>query len=331
MILPKETRQPTISDKTDIDYSVWKIWLIWSAGVLAVSLSGYFFITGSFVFFLAAVVFALILFVFQSFFIKNFSRQALGVFLQTLAAVFVVAFFYRDLALEILLIAATLFYLFVLWGHYRGYQEARSSLKISYFRIAYRVLPTAMSGLAIFIALIFGFSADQNKLSSRAYFDYLFQPIGLIAGLYLPDFYPERPAENLLINLTEKALVQQNLMVEIDKLPEEQKQKVIEQAAVEMRKGWENYLGSSIEPELSVEDNVYKIFRHRINDLFLAYPAFYISLFLSLFIFLMIKGTAFFFYWLIAFIGFLVYEALIISNFLVVHFESRDKEIVVLK
>ena len=331
MILPKEGRQPTISDKTDIDYSVWKIWLIWIAGILAVFLSSYFFITGRFILFLAAIILLLSIFVLQSFLIKSFTRLTLGVLAETLAAVFIIAIFYRNLSLGILLIAAALLYLFVLWGHYRGYQEAQNSIKISYFRVAYRVLPAAMSGLAIFIALIFGFSVDQNKLSSKVYFDYLLRPISLTAGFYLPDFSPEMSAEDFLINLTEKMFVRQNLIAEIGELPEEQKQKIIEQAAAELRKNWENYIGSSIETNLPVADNVYKIFRHKINDLFLTYPPLYISLVLTLVVFFLIKGASFFFYWLIVPVGFLIYEALIISNFLVVHFESRDKEIVILK
>lgn len=331
MILSKERERLIISSETDIDYSVWKILALWLAGALTAFCFGYFFAAGRFIPGLLTGTLLLIIFTFQSFFVKNFARTALSIFIETLIIAAVIAFYYRDLPSGVLPIAVILFYLFVLSGHYAGLREAQNNLRINYFKIARAVLPTAVTGLSVLIALVSGFSLDAAKLSSDVYFAALFKPLNPVVKFYLPSFSPEMPAGDFLSQFTKQMLDRQNLMTEIDKLPEEQKQKVLEQATAELKKSLEHYAGSTIETDASVADNLAKIFRHRVNDLFLKYPPFYLSLIFSLIIFFLIKGAVFFLYWLIALLGFIVYETLIITNFLTIRFETRDKEIVVLK
>ncbi len=331
MIL-KSQSQPIINE-AEVDYSSLKITALIGLTVLSVAAFAYFFSHNNLLLSFTFSFLSLSFFVLQSLLIKDFSKIAFGVLIETAVLVLIIGF-YRDFSLSVLISASSIFFVFVLIGHYQGMIATANSLKIKFSRIAYAVLPAAGLGLSIFISLMFGFSIDQNIITSRGVFDYLIKPAVPVFRIYVKDFSLEMKAGDFINQWTKNIFEKQvSANKELEMLSPAAQQQIFKRISEDLIKSFEGYLGAPLNLDKSLSENFYFAFKRLVELLFDTFLSYYISLAIAALMFLLFRFFVFVFImnFIVMFLAFIIYEILLITNFAVVSLETRSREIVLLK
>lgn len=327
--MPYLTNNHSINE-VEIDRSNSKIAVLAVLGVISFFLSGYFlklyFLGGNLNFFwlsLGSLSAYLIVFLFQSLFIKNLKRINLIIFLESAA---LLAGFYDKFNWTILT-GAFIAFLFLLWGNYNGVRQLRDSIKVNFWRLSKAILPKAIAATALFGSVVYISVNDGDFFLSRTAFDEILKPSVLIVQKFIPDFNFSLSINELAMSLAEKQISESP---QTQFLPKSVKAQLTAQSVKELENKFSSILGAPIDPKLKISETIYETLKNK----FLNLPEnmrYFVLLAAGTIIFLTVESFALPFRLLISFIGFIIYEILLAAGFATIVLEGKNREIIILK
>ncbi|MEX2032970.1 MAG: hypothetical protein WD889_00215, partial [Candidatus Colwellbacteria bacterium] len=147
-----------------------------------------------------------------------------------------------------------------------------------------------------------------------------------VARHYVKDFSPDMETGVFFARLAERSLAANSAL---KGLPSPLKNQVINQSVTELEKNIEGYLGAEIDLRRSVSGNLYEALQFKINTLTLEAKIYWILIVLGI-IFLSIKSIESLIALPLTLLVFILYQAVLISNFAAVDLKDRSQEVVLL-
>ncbi len=323
--------EPTkTTSEADVDYSLWKIALIVSLGVFSAIGSGYFIAENNLLLSTISIIFLFAFFCLQAFLIKGLGKISFAVLLQSIALVSASGLVKAgEIPALVFLAAGAFLFIFVLLGERAGRRYAENCLKLDFLKTAYVVLPKVIIGMIVFISVIYGVTFNPAKAFSLDAFSSMLRPLNPILNSYSPGFSFEMKTKDFLEKTAEDLLRKQLEPGEFEKIPDRTRVEAIDKISADFEKQLETSLGP-IDPEKTTGENLYAFIDQKISSLLSSFPPARVSLVAGVVMFVLLKSVSFLFLWPTAFLGFLLYELLIIVNFARVSLEARSREIVLL-
>ncbi len=274
----------------------------------------------------------LIIFLFQSLFIKSIWHTNLIIFLESAG---VLAGFYQRISSPLVGSVAGLLFLILIWANYNGWRELQNMMKVKFWRISKVVLPKAIGGIALFSSIILVFpSVISNPIEgnyqlpfSKSLIEKIIVPASDIVKNFIPGFDLSLPLQELAVNV---AAQQVKDAPEAQILPKAAQQQLINKTAQDFETKIAELIGGQIKPNSKITDIVYESLSNRFSQM----PESAKNLVLAgvvFLIFLTIEGFAIPLRWLVSVLAFVIYEILLMSGFATVMLEGKSKEIIILK
>lgn len=321
-----------LATESDVDYSVGKIIAFSIAAAISASAFGYFVARGDSLASLAAGTLLIALLILQVLFVKDFSRNAVTLFVQVVILAGSALLARAELTFPIVGSVGLLLYILLLLALIAGRREAAESLRVRFFSLARAVFGTAATGLALFSVVIVGATVTAEELTSKTVFGYVAQPLGAALRYYDPALSLNMRTETVLKRLAATSLKDdEKTSALVSELPEEARDRVLSEAAIRLARSVEAYTGAAIDISLSFRDALYGLFKTKVDAWIGGYSDLYVSIIVASLLFIAIKSASIFLYWIVAIVAFLIYELLLVTGFAEVSLETRSKEIVLLK
>jgi len=215
------------------------------------------------------------------------------------------------------LLGIVIFFLLLVVGFIGGRADLNNSLKIKFWRVSRRTVPTALTGLALLITLsvLQSFNLTEFSIPRSAFNFFLKSSEPVIAG-FIPDFSLEAKVNDVLKSFVES------------RLPPGTPAPVIDEAISGLKKSIRETTGVNVSGEEKVGEALYDISIAKLLTLPSTLKVLALIV-LGLLIFLFIKGLAFVLNWIIIMLAFLIFQMLVAFNFMHVGTESRNQEIIV--
>lgn len=247
-------------------------------------------------------------------------QKGLGILLfglQTLAAALPSYRFF--LSSPYLLAGAVLLFVFLTWGYLRARLDLEEYLNIRFFRIGAKALPLFISGVAIFSAIYSAGVLDITGFSfSEAAVTKTLESAAPLMRRFIPGFSPEATVQGALSSFVRR------------QLPLDVPEAAVDQNTAALREKIAELTGIPLRGEDTVSQAVYENAILKLRSLKAGARVVALAV-IGVLIFLTIKGVAFFIQWVIMLLGFLFYHALLMLNFFSIGFETREKEVIVMK
>ena len=299
-----------------------KIYTVIGITTLTALANSFLFSQGAIFFGVLALLLFLSLFILQVILLAkadNFLRTA--VILNGLAWA---SFFYEAISFYYFIVFGFLI-LFLLLAARRGKNELGDSLKIKISRIVRSVIGLSLTAIVIFVfvsmVLAGKFTLTEEGVKQLA--DVLVAPV---ARHYVKDFSSDMETGVFFARLAERNLAANSAL---KGLPSPLKSQVVNQSVTELKKNIEGYLGAEIDLHRSVSGNLYEALQFKINTLTLEAKIYWILIVLGL-IFLSIKSIESLIALPLTLFVFILYQAVLISNFASVDLRDRSQEVVLL-
>jgi len=277
---------------------------------------------------LALAVLALILIILSVFYIKSFNKLAAITFLSALLSL---AVFYPDFS-NLIIISAFVLFIFLLLAYYRGFKLINNLIQLRFFLVASSILPKALTAFVIFaIIVFFNYYFDIknykfNEALNKIFITNFIKITEPIFKIFLDDFSFQSSGDEVIKAIVKKRI--NNLIPDFDRLLPAVKEKVFNEAFIEFKKNLEKDLGP-IEGTKPVSEILFSVVKGYLDNLSENGKLIFAVGF-SLFLFFVIKGIAFFFYWLIELMAFVLFKFLIVVGFAYISLENKSREFVIL-
>jgi len=351
-MLNQTSLSPTIisqSGAVETDQNFYKV-IIFGVIIVLLGIAGVycfnqFLITAesaNFVLSLVASIIFLALVVLQVFFVKSRTRLIFLLFIEAIAPLVIFySHFLSGFPLP-LLIGFGLFFVFLCLGIIRGRRILANSLKVNFWIVAKSVIPKATSGLLLFFAILVYLNyfvwGNFNEAVGQRFVSGFIRSGEPIIRIWVPDFSVENSVGDTINVFMEKQMSSMNFDknsnigsdTSFSKLSDEAKKNLVENAA----KGFKNYFLLYFSKNLnlfnmkdSVGAAVYNFLKNYMNQLSVANKSI-VGIVISFIVFLTLKSIAFFLYWLIEFISFLIFKFLLAINFAHITLETRSREFI---
>ncbi|HEY4498105.1 MAG TPA: hypothetical protein VJA63_00500 [Candidatus Paceibacterota bacterium] len=215
---------------------------------------------------------------------------------------------------------------FLALAAYRGKREMKNMIKIHFFKASRIILGSAITALVIFFSLLLvlnnGFAVKRQSVDR-------FVEVAMTPVLrrYVPSFTPEMKTGDFFKSMAESEAAGQS---DFAKLSPKTRTQLINQAAAESEKQFEEYLGAELDPEGTVSGNMYNVISFKLKGL-TPEARLYLGLAFVGIIWLSIKSLEFIIYLPLALLAFIIYELLFVSNFIVIQLEPGSREVVAIK
>lgn len=323
------------TDGVSLDRSRIKIIILSLFGVIFSFVSGFFIQVfminggGDNLFFssLSAIIFMAI-FLLCVFFVKTGWMVILAALIQGLAFF---VFFY-DRFSPMIGIGIILGFMFFVLGIYAGRKEIENALEIKFWKIAKKVLPKVIAGVAIFAGVIcasFVDIGDKDFFISRNAFNIIVSPItdnGLLKKI-MPDFNFSGSADEMMRSIATKE-IENNPQLSF--LPDFVKEELLGKAIQEVKNQAVGIAGTQLNFQNKLSDTMYDFLVVKFYSL----PEKILDstpILIAVFTFLIIISFVWPIRLLTAFLSFLFYEILLALGFGTIILEGRSKENVILK
>jgi hypothetical protein len=314
-------------DNVDIDRSVGKIVAIVSSAVIFAALFSFFLIRFNFVYSLIAVVLFLAIFTLQAFFIKDWNVLFFAVFFEVLA---IAIPFYEFFSLILL----GLFFLFafsLFFAVLSGRRELKNALNIPFLKVARSVLISGIMVMILLTSSVFIFGGIGNNLVTEESFQKSLDPVvGLMAPIIspiVPDFSPEMPLGNLVSGIMKKQL---QGIDQFKMLSESARNNYLSKSSEDYVKSIGEFLKVPLNSNKSISQNIYMVSSASISSKN-PQEKDYLGFLALLTIWLTVGSIASIFYIPVAIITYIIFEILLAMEFGVIQYESRSREIIILK
>lgn len=324
-----------IVSEAEVDRSLVKIILI---GVLTVAASfgfAYFFNLSlamlQFRFLPLAILLVIILLVLailSNFYIKSFAKLTTIVFLSGVA---VLAVFYPDFPL-LVIIGSVVFFIIFLSAYRRGSRMISNSLRIRFFLIASSILPRAVTALLLFAALVFFhhyFNIDTDRFNdsfNKIFISSLAAASEPAVKIALPGFSAHNTSDEVLQAVLKKQIG--NLVPDFARYLPAVQERIFNETFVDFKKNIEQQIGP-IEGSKPFTETLHNLIKSYLDELS-GNEKLVFAIAFTFVLFLIIKSIFAIFYWLIKLIAFILFKASIVAGFAYVSLENRSREFVAL-
>lgn len=295
---------------------------------------------------LLSVIFAFSFSVFtiiQVFLIKSLSKINLIVFLETLAALAVFYPRFYPQTSWILLGAGFILFLFLSLGVGQGVKFLENSIKIKYTLTAKLVIPKVVTGLLIFLSVIFYLNYFVwGKFTDQMGQTIINQSLALSKPIFKPldqNFSPNENLRDFFSHLAENRLrklksgdfktVLPNFEYDYEHLPPEIQKELVARTAEQLKLVSEKTVGPLNWTD-SIARTVFNLVKRNTRGLSQNFNSVY-GIALAVMFFVAMKGVAVLFYWLIEFFAFVIMKFLLVSGFAYLSIENRSREFILLK
>lgn len=305
----------------DVDLSIFKVISFIALTVISAGVAGYFIAEASFLYGLLALVFFWILFVLQTFFIKGWPRILPAIFLESAAMLLPSAIIFRENFSGFVFLALGLLFALLLSAESAGRNELANALKIPFWRTARHVASKAVSSTLIFIAVVYLLIAGKSiveKQGVQFVSDRILTPM---MRTVIPEFTSKMSIDDLLLAVMEKQVGKEAFQ----RLTPAQKAEALRSSKAALA----NSIGE-IDTKAPLGTALYNYFADKLTSAPLGIKVM-VGLVLITTILGLVKLLALIFFMPVAALAALVYEILIVLNFVAIQYESRSREIILLK
>lgn len=277
----------------------------------------------------------LILLILKTFFVKRMWLMSALLFIETLAplAIFKSSLFPNA---DVALVGAwAAFFVLTLWGAGKGMRLLQNTLTVSFFPAARAVLAKSITGLLIFLSVIvysayvkagkFNDEIGQKMMSG------VLSSSGPIVSTMFPGVSFDQTIKEFL-DVIAKAQLRKMNAASLRGAQGEVSPQIQRTLILQISGGLLNALQDAVGPideNSPVKIAVYKLARGYMENLppNIKNAA---GILLIVFVFLTLKGIAFFLYWFVELIAFLAFKLLIITGFAYVNLQQRSREFIML-
>jgi len=348
------TRNPVIISQSAEDETDKNLWKIMFLGVVTVFFSlsvvytfHRFLVTldEQYVWYAGLAVLGFLTFiVLQVFFVKRFLILMILLFLETIAPMFMFTKYFYSAPRWILIIGWFVFFLFSFMGAKKGMALIANSLKIKFFPVAKDVLRKSATALFIFLSILvyfnyFELKGFNDELGMKITNSFLNSSKPAIS-LFFDEFSFDKNGNEILAVIVEQQLKSVDLkslnisgagggdITSIKNLPPLVKRDLIQGGVEQLKMAAEGAIGF-LDWDKPVKEIIYGL----IKGYFLRVPENLkpvLNVSTAVLVFFTLKGTAFFLYWLVEFIAFVIFKLLIILGFAYINLQSRSREFIML-
>lgn len=299
-----------------------KIYTVIGVTTLAALANSFLFSQGAIFFGVLALLFFLSLFVLQVILLANADHYlTTAVALNSLAWA---SFFYEAISFYYF-IAFGFLILFLFLAGRRGKDELGNSLKIRISRAVRSVVGFSLTAVVIFVfvSMILTGKFTLTEEGVKQLTDALVAPV---ARHYVKDFSSDMETGAFFTKLAERSLGANSAL---KGLPASLKGQTVSQSVAELTKEIEGYAGTKIDPGRSVSGNLYQALQVKINTLTPEAKIYWTLILLGI-IFLSVKSIESLIALPLTLLVFILYQAVLISNFASVDLKDRSQEVVLL-
>lgn len=268
--------------------------------------------------------FLLILITLNVFFIRDLFKIGLIVFLAS-AAPFILSY---SLVSKVTIVGGALFFFFLMVASQRGARILINSLKIRFFAVASFVVPKAITGLLIFLTVLFFanyFDFENGALDERinqVIINYLVNSSEPIVRIFLPGFSADQTTSEFLTLVVKDRI--KSIEPDFDRLLPAVQTQLLETVSQQLTASLQARVGL-FDAEKSLSDNFFNLTTQYLDNSSKNYKLIF-SIALSLLIFLVLKGITSLLSWLVELVAFIIFKFLLILNFAYISLESRSQE-----
>lgn len=304
------------TDSADADLSILKIASFIALVSISAFGSGYFLATIQVFYAFISLSLFLVLFSLQTIFIKSWTRIIPAVVLEVFFLSLPILVVLKNNLNIYLWSAIGLLLIFLFWAEVDGRSETRNFLKIHFWRVSKTVLLKSITAVLLFT--IFIYVSLANVSTDNDYGNEISEAINVFIApaikIFVPEFSYESPLKNIIVDiLTKQGVPQESISF----------------ATNEFKKNIDNMFGIDLDLNETIGNSVYAAIKDKINKM-LNSGNVYALLPILIILWFMVRGIAFILFIPLSFISFLLYELSIITNFAVIQYESRSREIVLL-
>lgn len=336
-------RRPVVvetKEDVDINRALWKVYIVIGITVISALGAGYLLSMGSYLYGTLATSVFFVLFTIQTFLIKDWGRIFGSIF--TEASAFIGPFF-AITSWDYLLGAWVSLAIFLLLGFRNSRSLLHGSLKIRFWETAKASLAQSTTGVLLALSLIYmSLFIGQGAFIDEKVFSDTLSSTDSMMGLFIPGFSFEGTVdENLHATIRANNPVGERILsflndtaelpVDLMTLPEDQKEKVIEQTVNELSKNISASLGEGFRADASVSDNMYRLWIVPFIERLTPEQRAYVGFSTILLIIITVKSVAIILYIPLIFAAFILYELFMASGFIVMRLEPCSREILLLK
>lgn len=305
--------------QSDTDVSVVKLISFVLLAIISAMATGYFIAKISILYILISLIVFWIIFTLQVLFIKGRSRIIIALALETMAIAIPSVFIFESGFSSYMLIGAISLFVLLLMAEMSARSQVKNSLRIKFFKVAKVSLSKSIPALLVFISLIYLFVAGKDLAAKNSGFiaDSIITPI-------FSAFIPGLSADSSFRDIIEKTAELRLGRDAYESLPSYVKDESVKQTQTFIEK----YTGQ-INIDAPFSDVVFEFFTERLSGADLL-TKLYVAITLVTLIWFIVRTATIILYIPIAILSFLVYELLIVTNFIVIQYESRSREIVLL-
>lgn len=216
--------------------------------------------------------------------------------------------------------------IFFLIGQIAGRGVMDNSLKINFSAVTKAVISKAFTGLALFLALFYGFSASPAETVVSYFSKTTARASATVLKYYLPDLSVDMKAGDFFRALAENEA--RSVIPNFASLPEKLREDAVKKLSNESVKQVESSFKIAINADLPVKSQIEETVASKGSIILKAFDQFYVSSFVAIIVFITLLAASPLVSAAAVIIGIVIYEALIVFRFAKRTYEPRDKEIV---
>jgi len=215
-------------------------------------------------------------------------------------------------------------------GFVSAKRELNNSLRISFTKFSGKVLGRAFIVISIVLAVTYGWNFQARALFSDDFINRVIVLTSPFIGQHIPGFDPQMKLSNLIDTFARQSVLQHDVGNFIH-LPIHLQKQVVNQTATSLYETIENNLGTNINLETSVQDNLQVVITDKVVVPIEAIPAERLAVIIALIIFIAVSGPFWFLSWVAMGIAFILFQLLLTIKFAETYLEPRSKEIILIK
>lgn len=309
----------------DRDISVIKISSVIGFTSFTALLSGFFLLQSQWWLTLIFLTLFWLSFTLQAIFVKSWKKIIVAVAIESFLMALPITIASNSYFSIYMLASFAVLFLFLLMAEVAARDTIKNALHMPFWRVVREVLLKAVTGVLVFVALVYIFLASGSNITPVKTLRETFVA-GSVKALN-PDLSSSSSTRDVLRAVAFRSLNGENLN-RFNSLSPKEKEAELNEASLKLFESIGGYFSlTNIDAPISksVDDALQNKF-YNLDPL----GRLYVFLVIGALLWFIIRSIAFILYFPLVFIIFIVYETLVALGFAVVQYESRSREIVIL-
>lgn len=308
-------------NSADVDLSVIKVISFMVLSIISAGIAGFFLAQASLIYGFIALFVFWVFFILQVFFIKDWTRILIATFLETVALIAPGAIIFRDNFSGFVFLALGVLFALLLSAENSGRSELANSLKIPVWRAMRHTASKVITATLVFASILYIFIAGKSIVATEGAKTINESIVTPIVRTIIPDFISGMSIDDVLLQVMERQLGE----AAFRNLSSAQKAEALKNT----KQALTNYIGD-IDTNAPMGTAIYNYFSTKLTTAPLPAKGM-VGLVLVAMIWGIIKLIALILFIPLAAFTVFIYEMLVVLNFVVIQYESRSREIILLK